>query len=83
MRQLVKEKENCEFKPVKLRLKIDLVSYPARSEGLGKYDIVNTFPNVLELSKTQTAPRVTDFFFYGDNHRPSYLFKKKIIESEI
>ena len=26
-----------EFKPVKLRLKIDLVSYPARAEGLGKY----------------------------------------------
>ena len=25
-----------EFKPVKLRLKIDLVSYPARAEGLGK-----------------------------------------------
>ena len=24
------------FKPVKLRLKIDLVSYPARAEGLGK-----------------------------------------------
>ena len=23
-----------EFKPVKLRLKIDLVSYPARAEGL-------------------------------------------------
>ena len=33
MRQLV-EKENSEFKPVKLRLKIDLVSYPARAEGL-------------------------------------------------
>ena len=27
-------KENSEFKPVKLRLKIDLVSYPARAEGL-------------------------------------------------
>ena len=26
------------MKPVKLRLKIDLVSYPARAEGLGKYD---------------------------------------------
>ena len=38
MRQLVYEKENSEFKPVKLRLKIDLVSYPARAEGLGKYD---------------------------------------------
>ena len=34
VRQLVYEKENSEFKPVKLRLKIDLVSYPARAEGL-------------------------------------------------
>ena len=37
MRQLVYEKENAEFKPVKPRLKIDVVSYPARAEGLGKY----------------------------------------------
>ena len=28
------EKENSELKPVKLRLKIDLVSYPTRAEGL-------------------------------------------------
>ena len=38
VRQLVWMKESCEFKPVKLRLKIDLVSYPARAEGLGKQD---------------------------------------------
>ena len=38
VRQLVQEKENSEFKPVKLRLKIDLVSYPARAEVFGKYD---------------------------------------------
>ncbi len=31
-RQLVYEKEKSEFKPVKLCLKIDLVSYPARAE---------------------------------------------------
>ena len=37
VRQLV-WKENSEFNPVKLRLKNDLVSYPARAEGLGKYD---------------------------------------------
>ena len=36
--QLVKEKENSEFKPVKLRVKIDLVSYPARAEGLVNMD---------------------------------------------
>ena len=34
MRQLVWEKENSEFKTVKLRLKIDLVSYPTLAEGL-------------------------------------------------
>ena len=30
----MQEKENSEFKPVKLCLKIDIVSYPARAEGL-------------------------------------------------
>ncbi len=34
VRQLVEEKENSEFKPVKLCLKIDLVSYPARADVL-------------------------------------------------
>ena len=34
VRQIVQEKENSEFKPVKLRLKTDLASYPARAEGL-------------------------------------------------
>ena len=31
VRQLVQEKENSEFKPVKLRFNIDLVSYPTRA----------------------------------------------------
>ena len=35
VRQLVWEMENSQFKPVKLRLKIDHMSYPARAEGLG------------------------------------------------
>ena len=34
VRPLVMKKENSEIKPVKLRLKIDLVSYPARVDGL-------------------------------------------------
>ena len=34
MGQLVLEKENSEFKRVKLRLKFDIVSYLARAEGL-------------------------------------------------
>ena len=29
-----RRRKNSEFKPVELRLKIDLVSYPARAEGL-------------------------------------------------
>ena len=32
---------NSEFKPVKLRLKTDLVSYPARAEGL--VNMINSF----------------------------------------
>ena len=35
--------ENSEFNPVKLCLKIDLVSYPARAEGLGKYAFIVYF----------------------------------------
>ncbi len=34
VRQLVLEKENSELKPVKLCLKIELVSYPGRVEEL-------------------------------------------------
>ena len=34
MRQPVKRKENSKLKPVKIRLNVDLVSYPARAEGL-------------------------------------------------
>ena len=33
----VKEKENSEIKPFKLRLKIGRVWYPAHAEGLGKH----------------------------------------------
>ena len=39
MRQLVLEKENSEFKPVKLRLKFELVSYPGRAKGSVNMDI--------------------------------------------
>ena len=34
MQPRVSEKENSEFKPVKLRLKNDLMSYPVQAEGL-------------------------------------------------
>ena len=35
--QPVEEKESCQFKPVKLHLKINIVSHPAHAEGLGTY----------------------------------------------
>ena len=38
MRQLILEKENSEFKPIKRRLKIVLVSYSARAETLVNMD---------------------------------------------
>ena len=69
MRQLVSEKENSEFKPVKLRLKIDLVSYPARAEVLGKYD--NTYgrdPGDLAVRESATevvtCSAILHFGFY-------------------
>ena len=37
IRQLVKEKENSEYKPVKLRLKVGLVPHASLLVGLGKY----------------------------------------------
>ena len=50
MRQLVQEKENSELKPVKLHLKIYLVSYPARAEGLDKYIYSNSGTMVTKFS---------------------------------
>ena len=38
--QLVQEKEISELKPVKLRLKIVLLSYPARAQGLKEVPVV-------------------------------------------
>ena len=53
MRQLVQERENSEFKPVKLCLKIDLVSYPARAEGLVNIIMIsqNTQKSLRDLKK--------------------------------
>ena len=40
--QPVKEKENPEFKPVKVHLKIDLVSQPAQMEVLENIYVYNS-----------------------------------------
>ncbi len=59
VRQLFQEKKNSEFKPVRLRLKIDLVSYPARVEGLGKYDItVQTNDYYTHLESTEIMQNI-------------------------
>ena len=55
------EKENSEFKPVKLRLKIDPVSYPARAEGLGKYE--RGWVNMIIVHKYPFLHFSTLFFF--------------------
>ena len=70
VRQLIQEKENSELKPVKLRLKIDLVSYPARAEGLGKYahrntDMVITLKNIYLSLKSSIFNG--DFFQGSEN----------------
>ena len=58
MRQLVQEMENTEFKPVKLRLKIDLVLYPARAEGL-----INMITVWLVFEPTYFETAVNNFSF--------------------
>ena len=49
MRQLVYEKENSEIQPVKLRLRIDLVSYPVWAEGL--VNMVNVLSVFIHIYK--------------------------------
>ena len=66
--QLVKEKENSEFKPVKLRLKIDLVSYPARAEGSVNMD---RYLFCLALIKT--------VWFYGISTVVGYLMPNPVL----
>ena len=56
VRQLVEEKENSEFKPVKLRLKIDLVSYSARAEGLVNMDSTRRMLELWEMWSTSSLP---------------------------
>ena len=62
MRQLVLEKENSEFKPVKLRLKIDRVSYPMRAEGL-----VNMYKVRIEGKVEQFREMSCEKFVYVEN----------------
>ena len=54
MGQLVSEKEKSEFKPVKLRLKIELVSYPARAEGLVNMNEARHFQSDLTVNPVKS-----------------------------
>ena len=40
------EEENPELKPIKLRLKTEFLSHPARLMRLGKFIKENSFPNI-------------------------------------
>ena len=50
---ICQKKKNSEFKPAKLRLKIDLVSYPARAEGLVNMcmSIFNFNPQIYHIAQ--------------------------------
>ena len=63
MRQLVYEKENTELKPVKLRLKIDLVSYPAPAEVL-----VNRIKIIIFGQKLQHRMLTIEFLLTVEGH---------------
>ena len=73
MRQLVYEKENSEFKPVKLRLKIDLVSYPDRAEELvntGQGDLfVSQTP--IEASVSHCQGQILVYYYYCEFFTPA------------
>ena len=64
---------NSEFKPVKIRLKIDLVSYPARAEGVGQNDIQTLVKNIVTSNfkdiklRLQTPNFSPVLFFIGMN----------------
>ena len=65
VRQLVYEKENSEFRPVKLRLKTDLVSYPARAEGLVNiYKAMPAFPKGICLKVNLRAQLEFELAYY-------------------
>ena len=46
IRQPVLEKEYSEFEPIKVHLKIDLVSHPAHEGGVGKYVHAANYLNI-------------------------------------
>ena len=54
-------KENSEFKPIKLRLKIDHVSYPAQAEGLVNMNNIRYDPpeRVLVFTMPTSAISIT------------------------
>ena len=68
VRQPVLEKENSEFKSVKLCLRIDLVSHPARVEGS-----VNTYNAIIAFVLPVTPGIITDCFVCSSVNELSLL----------
>ena len=67
--------ENSEFRPVWLRLKIDLVSYPARAKGLvNMYMLSNT-------AHIRYEKQSVDLFFIYDNMTVLQFFGQIIFNS--
>ena len=64
---------NSQFKPVKLRLKNDLVSYPVHAEGSDKYKNWNYTRVIFEIASHKTAA-VRPHTSYHKNH-PSEMNK--------
>ena len=65
------EKENFEYKLVKPRLKIDIVSHPARVKGLGKY-IYALSVFTVPFSVTPLSVTVIVIKYTWERHEPTY-----------
>ena len=71
-------KENSEFKPVKLRLKIDLVSYPARAEGLVNRIIsISHYPQIPSSKYRKILTENTSIL-----HKAKNMEKHQILETQ-
>ena len=84
MRQLVKEKEYSEFKPV------DLVSYPARVEGLVNMIIRRNRKNYFSFDCLILFPKISEKIFYlpfyeisRNQRKKLYVLLIKILLSEL
>ena len=66
-------KENSEVKPVKLRLKINFVGYPARAEG---------FVNMIKITAFDLTKKMKKYavMVAGTNAQPQQLGDSQLLE---